>query len=466
MRNRNLWLSLAAMLFVAGVFGKTASAQNESPKPFENGDRICFVGDSITHGGQYHNQIAIFYATRYPDRTIAMFNCGISGDSATGALKRLDWDILANTPSVATVMLGMNDVGRNDYGKENPDKNLLARREANLKRHEENMRGLVKGLRDAGAQVILITPSIYDQTAQGQTPNLFGVNDALGLCAEKAKALAAEMHCTVVDFHAPMTMLNAKIQEASPTATIVGKDRVHPGIEGHLLMAYLFLKAQGVSGVVSKVGLDAASGSVTASENCAVENVAASAEKVAFSCTANALPFPLPDKCDLTLSLVPLVNELNQETLTVTNLSAGDYTLMIDKKKVGTYSAEQLAAGVNLAENKETPQYKQARDVASLCGQRHNLVANKLRRFIQIETSLRGRPDLDINDLAAVSKVLDEKTEELKKKNQLTPYYEQIYQQYKTEKPKQAEFEAEVRTINEKLRTANKPVKREYVLSR
>ena len=35
--------------------------------PFNDGDRVVFFGDSITHGGFYGEYVNLFYATRYPE---------------------------------------------------------------------------------------------------------------------------------------------------------------------------------------------------------------------------------------------------------------------------------------------------------------------------------------------------------------------------------------------------------------
>ena len=60
-----------------------------SAEPFADGDTVVFLGDSITHGGRYHEFIADFYRTRYPERRIRFVNSGIGGDSAVGAMKRI-----------------------------------------------------------------------------------------------------------------------------------------------------------------------------------------------------------------------------------------------------------------------------------------------------------------------------------------------------------------------------------------
>ena len=42
-------------------------------------------------------------------------NCGISGDSSSGMLGRLNQNVFSNNPTVVTLNAGMNDVGRDLY---------------------------------------------------------------------------------------------------------------------------------------------------------------------------------------------------------------------------------------------------------------------------------------------------------------------------------------------------------------
>ena len=44
-------------------------AQTTIPR-FEEGERVVFVGNSITHGGHYHSFIWLYYMTRFPDKPI------------------------------------------------------------------------------------------------------------------------------------------------------------------------------------------------------------------------------------------------------------------------------------------------------------------------------------------------------------------------------------------------------------
>jgi lysophospholipase L1-like esterase len=269
-------------LAIVALSALAVAAADAAPEPFKDGDRVCFIGDSITHGGNYHSYIVLFYTTRFPERHIATFNCGISGDSAGGAVRRFDWDIAAHEPTVSTIMLGMNDVNRGLYGKDKPDEANLKQRQGAIDSHVASMRKLAEALRGKGSRLVFITPSIYDQTSTMATENLFGVNDALGICGAQARALAAEFGGSVVDFHDAMTRLNTDYQKADPTATLVGKDRVHPGALGHLVMAYLFLKAQGLDPYVSKTVIDATGGKIAEALNATVTGLAATADRVSF----------------------------------------------------------------------------------------------------------------------------------------------------------------------------------------
>ena len=70
---------LLCSAIVATVLSTAAASHGEAPM-FTNGDRVAFIGDSITHDGTYHAFIYDFYLTRFPGRRVAFLNCGISGD--------------------------------------------------------------------------------------------------------------------------------------------------------------------------------------------------------------------------------------------------------------------------------------------------------------------------------------------------------------------------------------------------
>lgn len=107
-------LRMAGILFLAIGFFLTAGPA-DGLSPFSQGDVVCFVGDSITHSGQYHVYLAAYYATRVPDRPVKFYNLGIGGHTAELTLVNFGWDVPKLNPAVVVVMLGMNDMGHRRF---------------------------------------------------------------------------------------------------------------------------------------------------------------------------------------------------------------------------------------------------------------------------------------------------------------------------------------------------------------
>jgi len=455
---------LRQVLLVCFVAVAAAFAAPNGPAPFANGDTVCFIGDSITHGGLYHSYVYLFYATRFPDRKIDFVNCGISGDSAAGGLARVDWDVLVHKPTAATIMMGMNDVNRGLYGKDEPDENNRTQRQAALDRHADSMRKLTEALRHAGVQPIFILPSIYDETSTMDKPNLFGVNGALGICAEGATKLAKDNDAGVVDFWGAMNRYNAEVQKADPTATIVGGDRVHPGPMGHFLMAYTFLEAQQLEGGVAAMAVDAAAGAAVGQDNCAITDVAKTATGVRFTCLEKALPFPIQRGTEKALELVPFVAKMNQETLKVQGLAESGYALLIDGQEVGTYAGKDLAKGIDLAANTKTPQYQQAEEVAKANSQRHSIESGSIRNIVATERNLRSQK-LDLDDPTARQQAVDAYLAKVAKSPHFG-YYKGSCERYLKDKAKEADLRREWRAAMARMYELNQPKPHTYELVR
>ena len=353
---------------------------------FQTGDRWCVLGDSITHGGFYHRYIELFYLTRFPSLRLDVINCGIAGDTATGAEKRLGWDCLNAKPTVVTVMLGMNDVKRELYAPTATASDIEKQRANSVETYEKTMRRLLQTLRDSGAKVVCLEPTPYDDTADLPAANLPGCSAALAGLGKQVRAMAQEFQFPSVDFYSPLASINAEKQKTDPHFTIIGPDRVHPKEPGHLLMAAKFLKAQQITGGVSRIVIDAAARRAGALENCEVSDLTLKPEGVSFTCHERSLPFPVPPEARPALEMIPFMQDFDQETLRVTGLAPGDYALKIDGQSVRVYTAAELAAGVNLALETRTPQYQQALAVQAALGKKWAAV-DKIRTLAYVEFS-------------------------------------------------------------------------------
>jgi lysophospholipase L1-like esterase len=429
---------------------------------FHNHDRWCVIGDSITHSGTYHEWIELYYLTRLPGAVIDVFNCGISGDRAAGGLQRLKWDVLPHQPTIASVMFGMNDVERALYTDTPATPDLVEKRRAAIARYEQNQRALVAALQQAGARVVLITPSIFDETADEAAPHQVGVNGALGECADFVRQLAAETGCALVDFYRPMQRLTEARQSQDPKFTMVGPDRIHPGPAGHLAMAYLFLKAQQAAADVSRLSLEARTARATEAVRGTAENIRAQGGGLAFTWSERALPFPIDPECAPALEWIPFNHDLNQEVLQVAGLKPGRYALRIDGVDIQTYSSDELASGINLAVATRTPQYQQALEVLGLMKTRTKLVSSTLRSLAHVEH--QSAPDLPHPvTLAQMQPYLERRLERFKA-NPGAPSTEQGVRNYPVIKAREAESLTESNRLIEQARRVATPRPHEFAL--
>jgi lysophospholipase L1-like esterase len=334
--------------------------------PFQEGDRAVFLGNSITDGGRYHSYIWLYYMTRFPGSPITVLNAGIGGDRVQEMYRRLDDDVLSKRPTVLMVTFGMNDGGYFEYNGDNAEqygKDRLEECRAAYLLLEKRLQAL------PNVRVVMVGSSPYDQTAQLESAVFKKKNDVMLQIADFQEASAKKNRWEFVDFNRPMTALNLEGQKTDSAFTLCGGDRVHPESDGHMVMAYLFLKAQGFAGrEVSAMQVDAAKKKVTQSKYCSLSNLQVSPTTVSFDYLAASLPYPLDpvargwghkkSQRDA-VKVIPFMEEMNRELLRVTGLK-GTYRLYIDDAAVGEWTGEQLAEGINLAAEPKTPQYRQA----------------------------------------------------------------------------------------------------------
>lgn len=374
-----------------------ATADRAVQPLFAPGERVCWIGDSITHSGLWHSHVTLFHRTRFPAVDCTWANCGLSGDSAAGALRRFDWDIAPHRPTVAVLMLGMNDVERHLYGPEPADESRSAQRRRAIEIHARSMATLAERLVAMGARLVCVSPSIYDDTGRQQATNLVGVDHALATCGELARDLAERHGGRFIDLHTPMAACNAALQREDPDASIVGGDRVHPGPPGHLFMAYHVLRGLGATATVDTVDVHAGSGE--ADGDVTVEHHGP--DGVALRHRPRSLPFPIPADAAAAGAWAPIQRALSCEILRCRGLRPGGYMIRIDDQPVAQADADELAAGLDLGGNPATPQYRQALRVAELNRERHRLISEELRTVAAVRHFLLERNGVVSSDLDA-----------------------------------------------------------------
>lgn len=361
---------LSAFMFCIISFA-TVIAQTITP--FQKGDRVAIVGNSITDGGHYHSYIWLYYMTHFPYSELQIFNCGVGGDTSEHILNRLDDDVFAKNPTVLTLTFGMNDSGYFEYNGDNSQA-FADQRVALAKENFARIQERLKGLDDT--RIVMIGTSPYDETAQIENVPFKKKNEAIKRIIELQKEAAQENKWEFLDFNAPMTAINSIGQEKNPSFTLCGNDRIHPDNNGHMVMAYLFLKAQGMVGKkVADISIDAKTSRVILAENCQISNMKKNGRVLSFDYLANSLPYPLDTiargwnmkfpQSDIKQIIPSFMSEMNMEQLCISGLK-GKYQLLIDDEPIAVFTAEALAGGINLAEYVNTPQYRQALTIMTL----------------------------------------------------------------------------------------------------
>jgi len=401
--SRTMALSLA-MMFLLSARAENTPQGSVTEGVFRNNDTVCLIGDSITHSGMYHSYLQLFYVTRFPQMHLKFINCGISGDSASGMLSRLQKDVFSNNATVATLSAGMNDVGRGLYSQMKVPEDAAIKKSKAIEDYKHNVEKISDELSKKGIRQIFLTPTIYDENFETTTESMRGVNGALEKCSGFILEFAKSHHAPSVDLWHPMEEVNRTHQQTDKQFTLIGKDRIHPGAVGHLVMAYLFLNQTKAPSDVWRLDLDAKSGHVISETNCEVSDITPTAKGVVFKNKELALPFPEIEDAKQAYELVPFVERLNQQVLQIRNLSEGSYTLKINGLEIGNYPQSALQQGINLAVSPTTPQMGRSQEIAKLCKEQHSL-GSTIRTLRRVE--IKHLSGVDLANKEAVKSSLE-----------------------------------------------------------
>ncbi len=203
-----------------------------------NGDRICFLGDSITAADPGYTRLtaALLTALR-PDLELEFLYAGISGNRVGDLLERLERSVLRHRPTVVTVSIGVNDVWHrysHASGGTSDDAFPVAYRE------------LCDRLEASGARAVLLTPTVIGEDEQ------VPANRDLARLVGVQRQVAAERHLPLADMNrvfwqAIAARRQTLARERWPLGPEGGTrffttDGVHMNSSGNALMAAVLLE--------------------------------------------------------------------------------------------------------------------------------------------------------------------------------------------------------------------------------
>lgn len=355
-----------------------------------DGDRVVFLGDSITEQRLYTTYIEAYTLARYPAWKLDFRNAGWGGDTSwlrqrshpdeatlfaaaespqqamvEDAVKRgLERDVLPLRPTVVTIDFGMNDHSYQPF------------REDIFRAYVRSQAQLAKVLEGAGARVAFLTPQPIEE--KRPDPDQDARNQSLRRFSDGLKEVAAREGALFVDEFAPYMELMLRERAANPAAFIGGGDAVHPGPAGHTLMAWAILKGLGAPAAVSRAEIAAPTGTVASAEHCAISNVKVADSGLSFDRLDEALPMPIDARAEPALKLAPVLDDLSRYELRVTGLAPGNYEVNIDGESVARVSQDKLAEGLNLSDL-TGPVTRQCRAILDLVIQKNDVFFRRWR---------------------------------------------------------------------------------------
>ena len=201
----------------------------------KNGEKIAFLGDSITQQGHnlptgYVNLVRIGLKVNGIQPEVV--KAGISGNKSNDMLNRLDRDVISKKPQIMTLSCGVNDVWHGVRG-----------RGIKLEDYKKNITAIVDKALAANIQVYIMTATMIGEDQKNAN------NQKLVAYNEFLCGLAKEKNLPLIDLNAVMQKDVASMRAKYPglNAEFVTTDGVHMAPLGNAMMAKEILKAFGLN---------------------------------------------------------------------------------------------------------------------------------------------------------------------------------------------------------------------------
>jgi lysophospholipase L1-like esterase len=270
---------------------------------------------------------------------VEVFQFGWGGETSWGFVKRINYDVVPYKPTLVTTCYGMNDAG---YRATDPK---------NLDQYREAMAKIVEVFQGVGARVIVGSPGVVDQAKFNRATPAAIYNQALADFGKVGSEVAQATGSKYADIHTPMmNVMHAAQAKLGDDYHVAGNDGVHPAANGHLVMAYGFLKAMGLDGEIGTIKVNLTGQTATASADHQIKEVA----KNVITVESKRYPFCFggdpksPNATSGIIEFFPFNQDLNRFMLVVPDATADKYNVTWGTTTV-QYTKDQLHAGVNLA---------------------------------------------------------------------------------------------------------------------
>lgn len=310
------------------------------------GDHLAICGDSITEQKMYSRIIETYLTVCVPELKVKVRQYGWSGEKTDGFLRRMERDCLPFQPTVATLAYGMNDARYRPFDV------------TNGRWYKDHYSAIVRNFQADDVRVIVGSPGCSGKIAswvKSRSGTLQEHN--LNLCALRDIAIevAEENGVGFADIFWPMYQAQVFAPEqhhatADKPYLVAGKDGIHPGWAGHVIMAWSMLRSMGLEGEIGTLTFDPVAGTAEVSKGHSVDSISEGVVTVTSSCYPFCADGDLHDHNSIRsgMTLVPFAEDLNRFVLKA-HVPADSHWDVKWGQHSKPYSGAQLAQGINLA---------------------------------------------------------------------------------------------------------------------
>lgn len=201
----------------------------------KSGDRVVFLGDSITQAGaRPGGYVALFQQAvddQFGEGEVEVIGAGISGHKVPDCQKRLDRDVISKKPTHVVIYIGINDVWHS-----------TSNRGTSKEDYENGLNDLIARIQNAGAQVILCTPSVIGEKIDGSN----SLDKMLDEYCDISRKVAAEAKVDLLDLRKLFLDHLKNENKANKPTKILTTDGVHLNPAGNRFVCQSVMDFAGV----------------------------------------------------------------------------------------------------------------------------------------------------------------------------------------------------------------------------
>jgi len=238
---RPLILALVVVFGICLCTQAAAPAASDAPPALKKGDKIVFLGDSITAGGGrpdgYITLIKAALEAQAKDLGVEALNAGISGNKVPNLQARLEKDVLDKKPTIVFIYIGINDVW---HWKKQPDGSMKGGTPKD--QYEAGLKEIIGKIKAAGARCILCTPSVIGEKNDGSNER----DAMLEEYAAISRSVAKDAGVQLLDLRRAFIDCEKANNKDNQPKGVLTTDSVHLNAAGNRLVADEMLKALGL----------------------------------------------------------------------------------------------------------------------------------------------------------------------------------------------------------------------------